>query len=135
MANPPPFPTEMEACRRPLDIATNGACGTEGAAVADNGVENSDSDSEDLGPETAVDVDDIDAESRHSEPAAPTPPADTGMYFYPLCQPKDVHCWTEAPPAGDLPTFILSRVFYTYYYCYPGLLLTFSKIETDSCCI
>ncbi|XP_060800398.1 microtubule-actin cross-linking factor 1, isoforms 6/7 isoform X3 [Amyelois transitella] len=70
------FAMEAEACKRQL-IVDGGEC-----ADADNGVDNSDSDSEDLGPETAVDVDldadadDVDAEGNH-EPAAPTPPADT----------------------------------------------------------
>lgn len=69
---------ETEACKR-LDATAVEAEGGECAeAEADNGVDNSDSDSEDLGPETAVDTDDLEAERLH-DPAPPTPPAHTGM--------------------------------------------------------
>lgn len=75
LANAPPFAMEVEACKRPLDgVADGGECAE---ADADNGLDNSDSDSEDLGPETAVDADDVDADRNH-DPAPPTPPADTG---------------------------------------------------------
>lgn len=82
LANAPPFASEAEACKRPADAAAAAAADdgdAEGEAEADNGVDNSDSDSEDLGPETAVDADDIDADARVHEPAAPTPPAHTGL--------------------------------------------------------
>lgn len=72
LANPPPFAVE-EACKAPPDLATNGNIVDDGAS-ADNGIDHSDSDSEDLGPETAVDIDDLDADSKQ-EPAPPTPPA------------------------------------------------------------
>ncbi|XP_038215727.1 uncharacterized protein LOC119835140 [Zerene cesonia] len=58
-------------------FAVEGACNAAEAASADNGV--SDSDSEDLGPETAVDVDadadDADVEMRSHEPPPPAPRA------------------------------------------------------------
>lgn len=82
-ANAPPFTVDSEACKSPLETTANGKDNNvvwEDFA-ADNGVDNSDdSDSEDLGPETAVDVDDVD-DSKQSEPAAPTPLADTGWDY------------------------------------------------------
>lgn len=83
MMNAPPFTIETEACKRQVDAAAAVAAGEcaeaeADAETADNGVDNSDSDSEDLGPETAVDADDIDAEARHQEPQPPTPPAHAG---------------------------------------------------------
>lgn len=81
----PPFPVEAEG--RKVDAAIAVECADIGdiadievEADADNGV--SDSDSEDFGPETAVDAEevenDVDADVRHHEPAPPTPPAHTG---------------------------------------------------------
>lgn len=64
---PPPFTVDAE-CKRAPDAAA-GAC-------ADNGVDNSDSDSEDLGPETAVDAE-IEADEVMAEPAT-LPVADEG---------------------------------------------------------
>lgn len=69
---------DAEACKR-LDAVADEAESAE--TQADNGVDNSDSDSEDLGPETAVDADDLDAERNH-DPAPPTPPADTGELIF-----------------------------------------------------
>lgn len=90
---------EAEACKHQLASADGGEC----AESADNGVDNSDSDSEDLGPETAVDVDadddaeNIDAERNH-EQAAPTPPADTGwllkIFKMVVCRPVNLF-WCE----------------------------------------
>lgn len=77
LANAPPFAGEAEACKLPADVA---ATGVDAEANGDNGVDNSDSDSEDLGPETAVDVDDNDVEVRNHEPAPPTPPAHAGKF-------------------------------------------------------
>lgn len=83
LANAAPFAGETEACKRPVEAAAivdaNAEADTE--ASADNGVENSDSDSEDLGPETAVDADDIDADARNHEPAPLTLPVHAGMFF------------------------------------------------------
>lgn len=75
-ASLPPFAVEAaEACKRQMEAAEVPL------DLADNGVDNSDSDSEDLGPETAVDVDDLDNEARnHVEPT--TPPAHTGSSPY-----------------------------------------------------
>ncbi|XP_069365662.1 uncharacterized protein [Maniola hyperantus] len=71
VTNVPPFVLKDEACKAVVAETGGGDC----AEGGDNGV--SDSDSEDLGPETAVDADldvDDDAELR-DEPAPPTPPA------------------------------------------------------------
>ncbi|XP_045785307.1 titin-like isoform X2 [Maniola jurtina] len=71
VTNVPPFVLKDEACKTVVAETGGGDC----AEGGDNGV--SDSDSEDLGPETAVDADldvDDDAELR-DEPAPPTPPA------------------------------------------------------------
>ena len=65
---------ESDACKRLDGLATE-AEGTDNCA--DNGVD-SESDSEDLGPETAVDADELEAD-RH-DPAPPTPPAHTGKF-------------------------------------------------------
>ncbi|KAL4714588.1 hypothetical protein ACJJTC_006634 [Scirpophaga incertulas] len=72
-ANAPPFGMEAEARKGQSDAASGTDSGP--GACADNGVENSDSDSEDLdlGPETAVDADDLDAAAGDAAP--PTPPA------------------------------------------------------------
>ncbi|CAK1545184.1 unnamed protein product [Leptosia nina] len=71
VVNAPPFSIDGDACKITGSIAE--AAG--GDCANDNGV--SDSDSEDLGPETAVDIDadDGDVEMRNHEPAPPTPPA------------------------------------------------------------
>ncbi|CAH2086177.1 unnamed protein product [Euphydryas editha] len=72
VVNVPPFAVENEACKMVVAEAGGRDC----AEGGDNGV--SDSDSDDLGPETAVDADldiDDDAEMDHNEPAPPTPPA------------------------------------------------------------
>ncbi|XP_026330042.1 uncharacterized protein LOC113237646 [Hyposmocoma kahamanoa] len=76
LANAPPFVMETEACKRLDATAVEAEAGECADAEADNGVDNSDSDSEDLGPETAVDADDLEAERLH-DPAPPTPPAHT----------------------------------------------------------
>lgn len=71
----PPFAVENEACKMVVAEAGGGDC----AEGGDNGV--SDSDSDDLGPETAVDADldiDDDAEMDNNDPAPPTPPAHAG---------------------------------------------------------
>ncbi|XP_052737491.1 uncharacterized protein LOC112055609 isoform X2 [Bicyclus anynana] len=71
VVNVPPFALENEACKVVAAETGGGDC----AEGGDNGV--SDSDSDDLGPETAVDAEldvDDDAELR-DEPAPPTPPA------------------------------------------------------------
>lgn len=84
---------ETESCKRQLDAVSGESEGGECAdADPDNGVDNSDSDSEDLGPETAVDADDVDADRNH-DPAPPTPPADTSkflgfLFFYVLFAPQ-----------------------------------------------
>lgn len=70
---------ETEACKR-LEAEPTEAEGGECADADGNGVDNSDSDSEDLGPETAVDADDVEADGRQ-DPAPPTPPAHTGMSY------------------------------------------------------
>lgn len=58
MVNPPPFVVENEACK----VLEGGGC------IPDNGV--SDSDSDDLGPETAVDQDlDMDENQEQAPPA------------------------------------------------------------------
>lgn len=75
MVNAPPFAVENEACKLVAE-AGGGDC----AEGGDNSV--SDSDSDDLGPETAVDADldiDDDAEMNH-DPAPPTPPAHAGKF-------------------------------------------------------
>ncbi|XP_045445706.1 flocculation protein FLO11-like [Melitaea cinxia] len=72
VVNVPPFAVENEACKMVVAEAGGGEC----AEGGDNGV--SDSDSDDLGPETAVDADldiDDDAEMDNNDPAPPTPPA------------------------------------------------------------
>ncbi|XP_047987975.1 protein phosphatase 1E-like isoform X1 [Leguminivora glycinivorella] len=74
-ASLPPFAVDADAKHHGMDGAA-ADCEPEGE-LPDNGVDNSDSDSEDLGPETAVDADDLDAEARNHV-AAPTPPAHTG---------------------------------------------------------
>lgn len=84
LANAPPFVMETEACKRLDATAVEAEGGKCADAEADNGVDNSDSDSEDLGPETAVDADDLDAERLHN-PAPPTPPAHTRMSLNKIC--------------------------------------------------
>lgn len=69
VVNVPPFAVENEACKMVVAEAGGGEC----AEAGDNGV--SDSDSDDLGPETAVDADldiDDDAEMDNNDPAPPT---------------------------------------------------------------
>ncbi|XP_063531440.1 uncharacterized protein LOC134742320 [Cydia strobilella] len=74
-ASLPPFAVDADAKHHGMDGAA-AECGEPEGELADNGVDNSDSDSEDLGPETAVDADDLDAEARNHV-APPTPPAHT----------------------------------------------------------
>ncbi|XP_063359287.1 uncharacterized protein LOC134648708 [Cydia amplana] len=74
-ASLPPFAVEADAKHHGMDGAA-AECGEPEGELADNGVDNSDSDSEDLGPETAVDADDLDAEAKNHV-APPTPPAHT----------------------------------------------------------
>lgn len=79
MVNAPPFAVENEACKMVAE-AGGGDC----TESADNGV--SDSDSDDLGPETAVDADlDMDDDAdMNPDPAPPTPPAHAGVYTFVL---------------------------------------------------
>ncbi|KPJ14655.1 hypothetical protein RR48_01130 [Papilio machaon] len=83
----PPFPVEAEGRKPDAAPIVMDECADIGdiadievEADADNGV--SDSDSEDFGPETAVDAEeadnDVDTDAHHLEPAPPTPPAHTG---------------------------------------------------------